>query len=434
MIRKRIQLGLIHVAVTMTLVPINSTLNRVMIKELAIAATIVALLASLPYLISPMQVAIGSLADRNPILGWRRTPYIILGLIFCVLGVTLTPIAAFQLEQGTLTAWIFAVFAFGCWGMGYNFSTVSYLSLATELSGEKGRGGTIAIMWIMMIISIIFTALVLSRLLDPYSPEILIRAFRLVGIASLLIGFIGLIKLEPRHLADKVASTVRHSWGTMMGVVLSNRQATLFFIYMVLLLSALLGQDILLEPFAGEAFMMAVTTTTRITSIWGVSALITLAVAGVLEKRMNKKLIAAWGGSVALTGFILIAFSGVILNSPIFYIGVVLLGLGTGLSTVSNLSLMLDMTTASNVGLFIGAWGVASSVSRLLGSMFGGVVRDVVTAILQHPVMGYVVVFSLEAAMLLASLLLLTRINVAAFRQQASATPVVERAAISGDI
>jgi len=388
----------------------------------------------LPYFISPIQVTIGSFADRNPIFGWRRTPYILVGLIFCVLGVTLTPIAAYNIEQGSLLGWVFAVFAFGCWGMGYNFSTVSYLSLATELSGEKGRGATIAVMWFMMIISIIFTALALSRLLDPYSPEILVRAFRLVGLASLTIGLVGMFKLEPRHLAHKVSATTRHSWGTLLSVVMSNRQATLFFIYLVLLLAALLGQDILLEPFAGEAFEMAVTTTTRITSIWGVSALITLAIAGFLERRMNKKVIAAWGGSVALVGFILIASSGIVINANVFYLGVILLGLGTGLSTVSNLSLMLDMTTASNVGLFIGAWGVASSVSRLLGSMFGGVVRDTVTAILQHPVMGYVVVFSLEAGLLLASLLLLTRIDVDAFRHEADTTPLVDRIAISGEV
>ena len=64
MLRKRIQLGLVHVAVAMTLVPINSTLNRVMIKELAISATLVALLASLPYLFSPIQVAIGSYVEK----------------------------------------------------------------------------------------------------------------------------------------------------------------------------------------------------------------------------------------------------------------------------------------------------------------------------------------------------------------------------------
>ena len=56
MLRKRFQLALVHLAVAMTLVPINSTLNRVMIKEMAISATLVAVLASLPYLFSPTQV------------------------------------------------------------------------------------------------------------------------------------------------------------------------------------------------------------------------------------------------------------------------------------------------------------------------------------------------------------------------------------------
>ncbi len=95
MVLKRIQLGLIHTAVAMTLVPINSTLNRVMIKELAISATLVALLASLPYLFSPVQVAIGSFSDRNPVFGWRRSPYILLGLLLCVFGVVIAPGAAF---------------------------------------------------------------------------------------------------------------------------------------------------------------------------------------------------------------------------------------------------------------------------------------------------------------------------------------------------
>src|SRR5512139_2951045 len=97
MLRKRIQLGLIHMAVAMTLVPINSTLNRVMIKELAISATLVAVLASLPYLFSPIQVAIGSLSDRHPLLGYRRTPYILLGLLLCVFGVVASPTVAFLL-------------------------------------------------------------------------------------------------------------------------------------------------------------------------------------------------------------------------------------------------------------------------------------------------------------------------------------------------
>src|SRR4030065_1745209 len=104
MFLKRFQLGLIHVAVAMTLVPINSTLNRVMIKELAISATLVALLASLPYLFSPIQVAIGSYSDRHPIFGFRRTPYILAGLILCVRGVVVSPQVAFLMADNSSLA------------------------------------------------------------------------------------------------------------------------------------------------------------------------------------------------------------------------------------------------------------------------------------------------------------------------------------------
>jgi len=102
MLRRRIQLGLLHMAVAMTLVPINSTLNRVMIKELALSATLVAILASFPYLFSPIQIAIGSFADRNPILGFRRTPYILLGLVMVVAGVILAPQVAFYMAEHRL--------------------------------------------------------------------------------------------------------------------------------------------------------------------------------------------------------------------------------------------------------------------------------------------------------------------------------------------
>src|SRR5258706_15117162 len=99
MFLKRFKLGLIHVVVAMTLVPIDSTLNRVMIKELSISATLFAILSSLPYLFAPIQVAIGSYSDRHPILGFRRTPYILVGLILCVFGLTVLPYVAFLMKD-----------------------------------------------------------------------------------------------------------------------------------------------------------------------------------------------------------------------------------------------------------------------------------------------------------------------------------------------
>src|SRR3970040_2412887 len=123
MLIKRIQLGLIPVAVAMTLVPINSTLNRVMIKELAISATLVAILASLPYLFAPIQVAIGSYSDRHPILGLRRTPYILAGLLLCVVGVIFSPQVAFLMADNLGLGILAGIFAFGAWGMGFNLAS-----------------------------------------------------------------------------------------------------------------------------------------------------------------------------------------------------------------------------------------------------------------------------------------------------------------------
>lgn len=430
---KRFQLGLIHVAVAMTLVPINSTLNRVMIKELAISATLVAILASLPYLLAPIQVAIGSYSDRHPILGYRRSPYILAGLLLCVLGLIVSPYVAFLMAENFPLGLLVGVLAFGAWGMGYNLSAVSYLSLASELSGEDGRGKTIATMWFMMIVSIIVTAIGLSRMLDPYTPEAMIRAFGAVSAIALLLGLAGLIRLEPRSRALSTGDSENYTVKQMMSAITANPVARTFFIYLLLLLAAILGQDVLLEPYGGEAFGLTVNQTTRITSIWGTFVLLAIVIAGLLEGRVSKRIVAQFGNIGALLGFVVIVASGILLNKHIFYTGVTLLGIGTGFSTVANLSLMFDLTVPGMVGLYIGAWGFSNALSRLVGSILGGVVRDVVTFFTGQPLVGYLVVFGIEAFMLLIAAVMLYRIDVNAFQKRVKEPSFAERVALASD-
>jgi BCD family chlorophyll transporter-like MFS transporter len=403
-----------------------------MIKELGTTATLFALFASLPYLFSPIQVAIGSFSDRHPLWGWRRTPYIALGLLLCVLGVSFAPVAAFAFTHQTLSGLLFCIVAFGAWGMGFNFATVSYFSLASELSGEKGRSRTIAVMFFLMILSIILTAIGLSRLLEDYSPETLIQAFRGVGLVALLLGGLGLAGLEPRRRTF-TSTERRQAWGELLRPVVANRQARLFFIYLILMLAAILGQDNLLEPFAAQTFHLSVSATTRITSVWGTCTLLCLLVAGALEGRVPKRRLVQLGSWGAALAFGVIIASGVLVNRSLFYAGVVILGLATGLATVSNLSLMLDMTTTTGVGLFIGAWGMADALARLTGNLVGGILRDTVTHLTNNFVIGYLVVFGLEALMLILSLALLRAIDVSAFRAQTASPSVVERMAVTAE-
>jgi BCD family chlorophyll transporter-like MFS transporter len=384
---------------------------------MAVSATLVAVLASLPYLFSPTQVLIGSYSDRHPLFGWRRTPYIAFGLLLCVIGVVLSPLVVFLLPENPAAGLFLSFLVFAAWGMGFNVASVAYLSLASELSGEGGRSRTVSIMWVVMIVGIIVTAAGLSRLLQEYTPATLERAFQIVGATALGLGLLGLVRLEPRQGAATTRNLPRASWRVLLGSVLANRQARHFFFYLIILLAAILGQDVLLEPYAGEAFQMPVRETTRITSIWGTCVLITLLLAALLERRMGKFNVARLGAAVAIAGFAVIAGSGPLALTSLFYLGVVLLGLGTGLSTVSNLSLMFDMTTA-RVGLFIGAWGMADALARLLGTVLSGAVRDIVARASGSPISGYVTVFSIQAFLLVVSWLMLDRIDVGRFRQQ----------------
>lgn len=425
---KRLQLGLIHVAVAMTLVPINSTLNRVMIHELALSATLVALLASLPYLFSPLQVAVGAFSDRHPIFGLRRTPYILLGLLLCVTGVMISPWAAFQLAEGGGAHVFFGILPFFAWGMGYNLSAVCYLALASELSGEEGRGKTIATMWFMMIVSIILTAIALSRMVDPYTPEALTTAFQGIGMVALILGLLSLIRLESRHGALGDGEQETPTPRDMARAILGNPHARRFFVYLLLLLAAILGQDVLLEPFAAQAFGWTVTQTTRLTAIWGGFVLLTIILAGAFERRFSRRVAAQAGNLGALAGFLFILAGGGLRQVMPFYVGVILLGAGTGLSTVANLALMFDLTMPGQAGLFVGAWGFSNALSRLTGSVLGGALRDIFTRLSGDALLGYVVVFAIEALLLFIAILMLRRIDVAGFRRSAEDISAVERA------
>jgi MFS transporter, BCD family, chlorophyll transporter len=285
------------------------------------------------------------------------------------------------------------------------------------LTDEKGRSQTISTMYVMMIISVIVTALLIGRAIEVYSATAVTNAIWWVTGVALTLGLVGLIGLE-----NQTVQTVPRRQPPMRQVVKAitdNRQARLFFGYMILLLAAILGQDVLLEPYGGEAFGLSVAQTTRLTSIYGLCFLITLATTSLIEKRTNKRTVASIGSWGAVAAFLLIGGSGLIQTVAVFYLGVITLGLAIGFSTVANHSLMLDMTTAQNAGLFIGAWGMANALARLVGSVTGGAVLDTMSSLTGDRILAYIIVFGVKTIFLLISLYLLRRLSIRQFQDQA---------------
>jgi len=434
MFLKRLQLALVHTAVAMTLVPLTGTLNRVMIFDFGLSKTIFTLIAIFPYLFSPIQVVIGSYADRHPILGYRRTPHILLGLLLCAAGLSISAYMVSTIQVNFTLGILIGLFAFFLWGMGYHFSAVSYFSLASELSGEKGRGTTIAIMFFIMVLGIITASQTVSHLATEPTFEALSKAFWIISASAFILGLLGLIKLEPRSNNSSSSSASKtHSLQEMYTAITANPVARVFFVYLLLLLAAILGQDILLEPFGAQAFGMTIAETSRIVSYSQLLTLIAFFVAGFMEGRVEKKKIAQMGNICAILGFLLIVASGITRNLGIFYAGIMLLGFGTGIATVANLSLMYNLTVRDEIGLYIGAWGFSNGLSRLVGLLMAGIVADLATQFTGNLLSGYLLVFGLEALMLFVAAIMLNRIDVSAFQKKAHDPSFVEKVAVVAD-
>lgn len=429
---QNIRLGFVHVGVAITFVPINGVLNRIMINEFEFLASLVAALIIFPYLLSPLQLLIGSYSDHANVFGLKRTPFILLGLLLCVSGSIFAPHTAYLMTENFWLGTALSFLTFGIWGLGYNIAAVSYLSLASDMSTPQNRSRVISIMWFMMITSIIFTAIMVGRALEPFTVESLFGVFYNVGFASVSLVLLGLIGLEKRQTGQQIALEERASHSQIFDAVFKNPKIRLFFIYLIILLASILGQDVLLEPFAAKAFGMSIKETTELTAIWGGSTLTSLLIHGfVLNRWFTNKSGAVLGAMIAAIGLFIIALSGLLHLQAIFIPGIVLLGLGTGIATSTNLALMLGMTTAGQTGVFIGAWGVADALSRALGNFLGGFGRDTVTYIFNNPILGYSSVFITEALLLTISIFMLKHIDDGSYKEtKASMSDVI---AVTGD-
>jgi BCD family chlorophyll transporter-like MFS transporter len=272
-------------------------------------------------------------------------------------------------------------------------------------------------------------------MVDPYTPAALIHAFQVIAASALTLGLLGLIRLEPRSsVSASQPAAETYTLKQMSDVIMSNPAAKTFFVYLLLLLVGILGQNILLEPFAGQAFGLGVgQTTSRVNEIWGTFVLLSIIVAGLLEGRVSKRIVAQVGNIGSLIGFIIIVVSGILANKEVFYIGITVLGLGTGLCTVANLSLMFDFTVPGLVGLYIGAWGFSNALSRLTGNMLAGVVFDVLKRATGSALTGYLVVFIIEGLLLMIAAIMLSRIDVNAFQKQAHEPSFVDKVALAAE-
>lgn len=411
-----LRLSLFQVSVGMALVLLVGTLNRVMIVELGVPATLVAVMISLPIVFAPFRALVGFRSDNHvSALGWRRVPFIWKGSMLQFGGFAVMPFALLVLsgygEAIYAPRWIGLVsagFAFLMVGAGMHMVQTVGLALATDLSPAENHPKVVGLMYVMLLAGMVVSALIFGLMLEDYTPGKLIQAIQGAAVITLILNVTAVWKQESR---DRTRAHTIVPDTDFMGAVkalLSHEDAKRRFTVIALGTMGFGMADVLLEPYGGQVLGLSVATTTKLTATLAAGSLIGFGAASrVLGRGMDPMQLAGLGTLIGLP-----AFAAIILATPTgseiaFTAGIFAIGFGTGLFGHGTLTATMRLAPKEKVGLALGAWGAVQATSAGLAIALGGIMRDLVLGLYGSYEIGapaaYIVVFLFELSVLIAA-------------------------------
>jgi BCD family chlorophyll transporter-like MFS transporter len=414
---KVLRLGMFQFGMGLSLAPITGTLNRVLIDELRIPAVAVGFLISLHYFVSPTRALIGFQSDVHRSAGRWRTPYLVFGAMLTYGGLATAPFSLILLSgEGFLSFWpalIVCTAIFLAYGIGVNIVETIYLATVSDITPAKERGQVLGVLWIMLVLGTIVSAVVMGQLLIDYSHKRLIQIMQ--GSAVIFVGltFLSMLnqeRLKPNGELLDVAEPVRvrETLSQSLRRLIEQRPLRNLFIILFLATLGFATHDVLLEPYGGQVLAMSVTETTQLTALWGAGMLATITLAGwLLWRSTSPVVLISLGCFLGAAGFLTVTLSGNAgLVNP-FRSGVALIGMGRGMFIVGGLALVMALVDKNHTGLFIALWGITQAMAQGFGTIGGGLTRDIVQYLTGTIAIGYQVVYSASLTLLITTMVLL---------------------------
>jgi BCD family chlorophyll transporter-like MFS transporter len=415
-----IRLGLFQLVAGGLSVLFLGVLNRVLRVELGLDLFIVSLLiGGGHYLGALVAIPFGFYSDRHPIAGYRRTPYILLNITITVLVLAAAPFVGRWVAQfPTIDRVVIGFLFFSIEGISTYIAGTAFLALVTDLTGRKERGRVTGIIWTMLMLGIILVGVASGLVFTEYTFESLVVLFAGAGLIAWAVSWFAILGQE-----RKVGSEYQHSEISLRSSVASifqNTQARRFAAFLMLSMFSLFMYDVILEPFGGEVFELSPAETTRFNAYLGVGLITAMLLGGAkLIPARGKRWTTGLGVLVVVAAFSGLAWTALSFRPSSLPLWILLLGVGAGWFTVGGIALMMDMTPASQTGLFIGAWTLVQALARGPASFAGGALQSLFLSIGSSPAQAYAYVFVVEAAGLAISLLLLRRVDVEEFQSEA---------------
>jgi BCD family chlorophyll transporter-like MFS transporter len=303
----------------------------------------------------------------------------------------------------------------------------SHHSLISESTKPKERGGVMAFVHTLMILSTIMSAVVMNIVRPEYTPEAMQQLYNLtpfIVITAALLGVVGLekpLKGEALEKAMELANSVvpqGNPIAAAVAVLKENPQARGFFAFVFISIFSIFLQDNILEVFGAEVFGMGVAETTSFQPMWGGGVLIGMILMGIISVTVNikKRTITLIGSVGTALGMLLVAFSALTAQESLVTPALIGMGFFTGFFNVGALSMMMDMTIEGATGLYMGMWGMAQAFGNATASLGSGALHTgLIETGLLTPNVAYFGIFTVEAIGMMVGAAIMLRLSVGRF-------------------
>lgn len=416
-----VRLGLVQTALGAIVVLTTSTINRIMVVELALPAMLPGLLVGLHHAVQMSRPRFGYGSD----VGGRTTGWIVGGMSILAGGGV--GAAAGTMLMGASPVWGFLVCtaAFTAIGLGASAAGTSLLVTLAKHVAPHRKAAAASMVWIMMIAGFAITAGVAGHFLDPFSPARLVVVSASVSAIAMLVTLCAVFRLEPKHSAaapDKPPrGSARGAFRAALAQVWQESEARRFTVFVFVSMLAYSAQDLILEPFAGTVYGMTPGQSTQLAGLQHGGVLVGMLLVAsttLLRRNASPAVLRSWnvGGCIASAIALLgIASGGHLSPAWPLLANVFFLGLANGAFAVAAIASMMTLAgagAARREGLRMGLWGASQAIGFALGGFLGAVAIDISRALIAEVALAYGLVFSLEAALFVCAAVIGLRIEV----------------------
>lgn len=404
------RIGLVQMAIGAVVVLTTSTLNRVMVVELALPAMLPGGLVALYYVVQLSRPNWGYRSDT----GGARTPWILGGMAALALGGVGATLGTILLASNLALGLAISAAAFVLIGGGAAAAGTSLLALLAAATAPDRRAAAATITWLMMILGIALTAAGVGAVLEPYSPARLLEVVLAVCALAVVLTALAIWGVErgPTH----VPQPERMPFRAAMAEIWAEPRARAFAIFIALSMTAYFMQELILEPFAGHVFAYTPGESTSMAGLQNGGVFLGMLTVGVAASGLKLGSLKLWtaggclGSAAALTALAFAGFNAP--GAPLLPL-VFVLGFANGVFAVAAIGSMMQLAgegRGGREGARMGLWGAAQAIAAGFGGFVGAAAVDVMRRIVAAPADAYGAVFLAEAALFVAAACLAFRV------------------------